>query len=140
MLKLNQDRVAGVIILLVCTWLFYEARLYPFESRVYPVGLLIFMMFSAIIMIAWPAKTSGKEEGNPKKILMTIMLCLAYVGMVEVLGYFLASAIFMAVFMAMMGLRNPLTYIVAIVGVNLGIYLLFVWKLNVPVPSGILFG
>lgn len=137
--KLNRDRVAGLIILLVCTWLFYEASLYPFDSRVFPVGLLIFMMICAIIMIARPAGTSGGQEGNPKKVLITILLCLAYVLIVDVLGYFLASALFMAVFMAMMGLRNPLVYIAAIAGVNLCLYLIFVWQLKVPVPSGILF-
>ena len=98
-----------------------------------------FLMIGAIVMIVRPAEASKGERGEPKKVLLTTVLCVAYVALVEVVGFFVATALFMSVFMAMMGLRKPLIYIAAIVGVNLGLYLLFVWQLKVPMPIGILF-
>lgn len=138
-MKLSQDRVAGVILLLICTGLFYEGWRYPAESRLFPLGLLTFLMIGAIVMIVRPAQASKGERGEPKKILLTTLLCIAYVALVEILGFFVSTVLFMTVFMAMLGLRKPLIYIAAIVGVNLGLYLLFVWQLKVPIPIGILF-
>ena len=138
-MKMKQDRVAGVILLLICTGLFYEGWRYPTDSRLFPLGLLTFLMIGAIVMIVRPAQSSKGERGEPKKILITTLLCVAYVALVEVIGFFVATALFMTLFMAMMGLRKPLIYIVSILGVNLGLYLLFVWQLKVPIPIGILF-
>lgn len=138
-MKLSQDRIAGVILLLICTGLFYEGWSYPADSRLFPLGLLTFLMIGAIVMIVRPARASKEEQGNPKKVFLTTLLCVAYVALVEVLGFFVATALFMAVFMAMLGLKKPIVYIAAIVGVNLGLYLLFVWQLKVPMPPGILF-
>jgi putative tricarboxylic transport membrane protein len=138
-MKLSQDRVAGAILLLICTGLFYEGWHYPADSRLFPLGLLTFLMIGAIVMIVRPAQALKGERGDTKKVLLTTLLCVAYVALVEVLGFFVATVLFMTVFMAMMGLRKPLIYLVAIVGVNLGLYLLFVWQLKVPIPIGILF-
>lgn len=138
-MKHSQDRVAGVILLLICTGLFYEGWRYPADSRLFPLSLLTFLMIGAIVMIVRPAEASKGERGDPKRILLTTLLCIAYVALVEIVGFFVASALFMAVFMAMVGMRKPLIYIVAIVGVNVGLYLLFVWQLKVPIPIGILF-
>lgn len=138
-MKLNRDRIAGVILLLICTAFFYEGWHYPADSRIFPLGLLAFLMAGAIVMIVRPGKASEGEGGDPQKVLWTTLLCLAYVGLVEVVGFFIATALFMTVFMAMLGLRKPVVYIAAIVGVNLGLYLLFVWQLKVPMPVGLLF-
>ena len=136
---LKQDRVAGVVILLVCTGLFYEGWHYPTESKVFPLGLLIFLMIGAVIMIARPAKALEKEQGDNKKVYLTVILCVAYVSLVDFIGYFVATALFMTAFMAMVGLRSIRLYVATIIGINLGLYLLFVWQLKVPVPMGILF-
>lgn len=138
-MNLNRDKIAGVVLLLICTGLFYEGWRYPTDSRLFPLGLLTFLIIGAIVMIARPAEASKGEGGDPKKVVLTTLLCVAYVALVEVVGFFPATAVFMTVFMAMMGLRKPLIYIAAIVCVNLGLYLLFVWQLKVPMPAGILF-
>ncbi len=138
-MNLNRDRIAGVVLLLICTGLFYEGWRYPADSRLFPLGLLTFLMIGAIVIIARPAEASKGEEGEPIKVVLTTLLCVAYVALVEVVGFFVATALFMTVFMAMMGLRKPLIYVTAIVCVNLGLYLLFVWQLKVPMPPGILF-
>lgn len=139
MLMLNRDRIAGAAILLACTGLFYEAWGYPPDSRLFPLGLLAFLAAGAVVMIVRPARAPAEAGGAPKRIVQTLLLCLGYVALVEVLGYFFATALFMTGFMAMMGLRNPLIYIAAIAAVDACLYLLFVWQLKVPVPTGILF-
>jgi len=138
-MKIDRDRIAGVILLLICTGLFYEGWRYPADSRLFPLGLLTFLMIGAIVMIVRPARGLKEEGGNPKKVLLTTLLCVAYVALVEVIGFFIATAAFMLVFMAMMRITKPLVYVAAIVSVNLGLYLLFVWQLKVPMPIGILF-
>jgi putative tricarboxylic transport membrane protein len=136
---LKQDRVAGVIILLICTGLFYVGWDYPTESKAFPLGLLIFLMIGAVIMIARPSKALEKEQGDNKKVYLTVILCVAYVSLVDFIGYFVVTALFMIGFMAMMGLRSIRLYIAVIIGINLGLYLLFVWQLKVPIPKGTLF-
>lgn len=136
---MNGERLAGLGILLLCTALFYEGWRYPPDSRLYPLVLLSFLMLGAAIMVARPRPTSEEEKGSAAKALGAFAACGAYVFLVEPLGYFLATALFMLAMMAMVGLRRPLTFAVAVVGVNLGLYLLFVWQLKVPVPSGLLF-
>ncbi len=138
-MKLSQDRVAGVILLLICTGLFYEGWRYPVDSRIFALSLLTFLMIGAIGMIVWPARAVKEERGDLKMVLLTTLLCVAYVALVEFIGFFVATALFLTLFMVMLGIRRPLTYIAAIGGVNLGLYLLFVWQLKVPVPAGILF-
>ena len=138
-MKLTQDRVAGVILLLICTALFYEGWHYPADSRIFPLGLLTFLMAGAIVMIARPGQAPKGKGGDPKKVLLTTLLCVGYVALVEVVGFFIATPLFMTTFMAMLGLRKPLVYIAAIASVNLGLYLLFVWQWKVPMPTGILF-
>jgi hypothetical protein len=138
-MELNRDRITGVIILLIGTGLFYEGLQYPNESRIFPLALLGLLMIGAIILIARAPRKEGEEGGQPKKVLLTTALCLAYVVLVEVLGFFLATSAFMAIFMAMMGIRRPIVYVTALAGINIAFYLLFVWQLNVPVPVGILF-
>jgi hypothetical protein len=96
-------------------------------------------MIGAIVLIARHPRKEGEAGGEPKKVLLTTLMCVAYVALVEVLGYFAATSVFLGVFMAMMGIRKPLVYITAIVGINVALYLLFVWQLNVPVPVGIFF-
>ena len=136
---LKQDRIAGIIILLVCTGLFYEGWHYPNDSRAFPLALLIFLMAGAIIMISRPAPSSGEKLGDIKKVFQAVFLCMAYVALVDFLGYFVVTTLFLAGFMAMTGLRSIRVYAAVIIGVNLGLYLLFVWQLKVPVPMGILF-
>ena len=118
---LKQDRVAGVVILLICTGLFYEGWHYPTESKVFPLGLLIFLMTGAVIMIARPAKALEKEQGDNKKVYLTVILCVAYVSLVDFIGYFVATALFMTGFMAMVGLRSIRLYVATIIGINLGL-------------------
>lgn len=136
---MNRDRLAGLVILLVCTGLFYEGWRYPADSRLFPLALLAFLMIGATIMIVRPRSSKGEEEGDPPRVVLALSLCVLYVVLVEPLGYFLATALFMAAFMAMMGLRRPIICLAAIAGIDLGLYLLFVWQLKVPVPAGFLF-
>lgn len=136
---LNRDRIAGLIILLISAGFFCEGWSYPFRSRLFPLALLTLLMIGAIILIVRSPRKEGEEGGEPKKVLLTTVLCVAYVALVEVLGYFVATSVFMAVFMAMMGIRKPLVYLLAITGINVAFYLLFVWQLKVPVPAGFFF-
>lgn len=136
---LKKDRVAGIVILLISTGLCYGGWSLPAGARVFPLALLTFIIIGSIVMIAKPSLEDQKEEGNTKKIYLTVFICAAYAALVEVIGYFIATALFMTVFMAMMGLRSIRLYLAVIIGVNICLYLLFIWQLKVPVPIGTLF-
>ncbi len=135
---MNRDRVAGLVILLLCSGLFYEGLRYPPDSRLYPLALLLFLMAGAVVMIVRGQPTAVEEQGRTRGALAAFAACTLYVVLVEPLGYFPATALFMAALMALMGLRRPITYVVAIGGINIALYLLFVSQLRVPVPAGLL--
>ncbi|MGI5962668.1 MAG: tripartite tricarboxylate transporter TctB family protein [Lawsonibacter sp.] len=77
-----------------------------------------------------------KEMINP---MIAFLMILVYTLLLNVIGFFVTSAIFMLVMMVWMGYRK-IPQMVLTTGIMLGfIYVLFVFQLKVVLPSGILF-
>ena len=92
------------------------------------------------------ARRFGVESGvdtvfagfKPVQFVVTLVLVIAYFFMMKYLGFFTATVIFMLA--CLLYLRVPIVVtVIAVVAMNLLIYLAFVRFLGVRLPAGILF-
>jgi putative tricarboxylic transport membrane protein len=140
-----QDLVIGVVCAAIGIWAWIVSLSFPETTQVYTHVALIAFIGLSVILIIWSlvnAKKPGGEVVNVatfKSPMLTFIIILAYVLLLDKIGFFVCSAVFMLGFMWFMGYRKPLTMVLTTVGMLGFIYLLFVFELHVSLPDGILF-
>ena len=72
---------------------------------------------------------------NPKKFFMLIFSLIAYVVMMEYIGFIIATFIFLIVTMRVMGYKNFLRSVVISVAITGGVYLLFQVGFEILLPE-----
>lgn len=119
------------------------------ESRTYPIftiGLLFALTTLYLIQMIIAARKFGVESGvdkvfagfKPMQFFVSLALTVVYFLMIKYLGFFTATIVFMIASLAY--LKVPLLHsAIAVVAMNLLIYLAFVKFLGVRLPSGLLF-
>lgn len=148
MKNIHSDTFIGMVMLLVSAYFYSLTTAMPEGPAVFPkLILLILMALSLVIMsqgliASYQAKLKGHAvERYFQKIrgpaTIYVALCL-YVALIEVLGFFAASTIASAFFMAFFGIRSYTRILMVLTGINVFIYLLFVWQLKIALPSGML--
>jgi putative tricarboxylic transport membrane protein len=85
------------------------------------------------------------HEGLPRglpllKVVGTAVLLLAYLNLIDPLGFPLSTALFLGFEMAIIGVRNPVLLIAAPVLMSGAIYYLFRYGLDVALPATRIFG
>lgn len=118
-------------------------------SETYPlftIALLFGLTTLYLINMIIAAKKHGVESGvnevfegfQPKQFFVSLVLTVIYFLMMKYLGFFVSTTVFMLV--TLMYLRVPMLHTaIAIVAVDLLIYLAFVEFLGVRLPKGLLF-
>jgi hypothetical protein len=81
---------------------------------------------------------SGREPVKIQRICLFLCLLLAYVSLVEPLGFFVATPLYIACAFWYLRATNPITAIAIVLGLSLLIYCVFVEFLHLPVPMGFL--
>ncbi|WP_430734909.1 tripartite tricarboxylate transporter TctB family protein [Halodesulfovibrio aestuarii] len=76
----------------------------------------------------------------PRRFWGLCILLFLYAASFELLGFYLASAIFLPVAMLLLGARKPVTISLTTVGILLFVYLVFGKLLGVFLPTSSLFG
>ena len=118
-------------------------------SETYPlftIALLFGLTTLYLINMIIAAKKHGVESGvsevfegfQPKQFFVSLALTIIYFVMMKYLGFFVSTTVFMLV--TLMYLRVPMLHTaIAIVAVDVLIYLAFVEFLGVRLPKGLLF-
>lgn len=147
-MKLTDISVVGFMYAVCAFFYVYSAQLSA-GSKSYPtftIALLFFLTTLYLVQMVINAKKHGVEKGTeeifagfkPAQFFVCVILTLAYFFMMKYLGFFTATIIFMAV--ELLYLQVPLLHAgIALVSVNLLIYLAFVQFLGVKLPAGLLF-
>ena len=113
-----------------------DARILSAASRLLADDLMgVILLVITLINAKKPAgkEVTLKEFKNP--MLMFVIICV-YVAMMITIGFFPATLIFMPVSMLFMGYRRPLPIICTTIGMNLFVWVLFVYSLKVRLPEG----
>ncbi len=140
-----QDLVIGIICTAIGVWAWIISLQFPEATQMYTHVALGAFIGLAVILIVWSvlhAKVPGGETVNVKTFgnpMLTFVMILVYVLLLDKIGFFVTSAVFMLGFMWFMGYRKVLTMILTTVGMLGFLYLLFVHELHVSLPDGILF-
>lgn len=142
----RNDLIIAAVILFVCILLLGVTRnITPAGAANYPRILLITMMVLAVALGA-AAYLDTKRTGAPSepssrspRPYLLFAFCAAYVALVGLVGYFIASSVFLFGVMAYLGRRSYGQMLLIIAGLNLAVWYVFMVRLNVLVPMGILF-
>lgn len=140
-----QDLIIGILTLLVSAIAYISAREMPEDTQVYTVTVIsLFALFGALLVVF--SIINRKKPGGRALSILTVknpvlstFFVAAYLVLIPLLGFYVASAVFMVAFMLFLGARTPKSIAVAIIAMLLFIYILFTVQLRVPLPRGILF-
>lgn len=137
-----QDLVISLCVIALGVFMWVQTADFTDESKQFSrFVLLLFLLMGVILLVITlinAKKPAGKEVTlkefkNP--MLMFVIIC-AYVAMMITIGFFPATLIFMPVSMLFMGYRRPLPIICTTIGMNLFVWVLFVYSLKVRLPEG----
>jgi putative tricarboxylic transport membrane protein len=153
--RIHQDVYISLVFILTSIFLYTKTFSLIEEAALFPRALLLlFAAFSAFILIGGIKKTKAQKNGekvvyegdeapmdtnNLKSPLLTLLIVGVYVIVMTFIGFFPATILFMAGFLAFMKVKNWKVYVFTITGLNLFIYLVFILQLNVQLPVGLFF-
>jgi hypothetical protein len=143
----------GSALLAVCAYLFVKTIDLPEPAALWPRLTLVFLtLLAAWIVYKGVRKTltvkRGEEvdyEGEEERLnwqlvrspLLVFGVVITYFFALTIIGFFPATALFLAGFMWYGGARDWRVYALTVIGVNVFIYLLFSVQLNVQLPPGL---
>ncbi len=133
----------------VCAFFYVLSHDLDPDSRTYPlftIGLLFFLTTLYLIQMILAARKFGTESGfqeifggfKPAQFFVSAVLAVVYFFMMKYIGFFTATTIFMIA--CLVYLKVPVLHtVIAVVAMDLLIYLAFVQFLQVRLPAGLLF-
>ncbi|WP_439859978.1 tripartite tricarboxylate transporter TctB family protein [Pseudomonas sp. MBLB4136] len=144
------DRIFAGCNLLICAalaalaWGYQAPFAYePVGPRAYPLLLLALLMLGALCQLLKPAR-QNRENAEPPldrhvigKIALCISVMLVYAGLFELFGFIISSALFAAVMAYLYGATRLQSGLGGVL-IAVGLYLLFDYGLDVPLPLGML--
>ena len=157
--KKQKDLVTFLVIFGMGTFLYIRSVDFPLGAKAFPQVIIISVLVLTVVMIArsfLPARKTAKSETEPSvgqgdeeqersastrlKTQPAVVLAamIAYVALINVLGFFVTSILFVPGLIYYMGLRSWRAVLLPSVVLLVFVYVLFVTQLRVPLPTGIL--
>ncbi len=132
------------------------ALLFLFESRslnasaaMFPRILIGVIILLAIIMSVQAIKEHKRKAGeetapetpiNYKRICVFLAILISYIALVEPLGYFVVTPVYIVAAFLYLRAVKPITAIVVSLGFTAFVFAVFVLLLHLPVPMGLFDG
>jgi uncharacterized membrane protein (DUF485 family) len=144
------DQIIAVCIALLGGWLIWIAEGFPKGADIFPRFVLVSLLLSSAMLFASGFfRQRMQRRAEPRWLvnrlrpfarpLVTFLLCVFYVALVGLVGFFSGTIIFGVGIMIYLGARRPVVIVCSLLGLLIFVWLLFVVNLHVPLPSGILF-
>lgn len=147
MKKLNGDRIISFLLMLFCGLSYYLSFSFSGEARAYPHFMIFCLFFFSLVLFVSTfinSKKKEKENSSKSKIdisrLLNIgILTLAYIVLLNKIGFYSSTAIYLLCAMSLLGIKN-----IKLLLFTTGIFLLLLYSifnvfLQLPKPDGILF-
>lgn len=141
----KQDLVIGIVMDLIVVFCYVNTKKLPEASKQFTniVLLATFALSTALIIysIVKKAVPFGDEVDIKvfKNPLLAFVIITIYVLLMDKIGFFVSSAMFMVAFAFWMGYRKWVPLACTVVGMLGFVYVLFPLMLHVPLPGGLLF-
>ena len=146
---MNKDQKFGIILLIFCLilWFFIiPTQISSTKDAVYPRLVNVWIVICAILLILKSWKSTEKiilDESKDKqgiiRVVATVIIFLIYIFMIDFLGFFISSFIFIIILMLSFGVRQWIKLISVPIIILLFLYFLIKKVLFFPLPEGIFF-
>jgi putative tricarboxylic transport membrane protein len=100
--------------------------------------LFCMILISCLIIIRSEPEVKGRAWTFSAKGLIVIVLTAMYIGLIEIVGFFVLTPVFLILLPVMAGFRRYGMIITSAAVVTAIFYGIFVGVLNIPLPAGIL--
>lgn len=143
---LNGTVVLGIALDMIGVFAIISANKFPGDAGLFPRLFSVLMIALSTAMVIQElvraskscAETGGEKPVGLKMIGGTYLCILAYIALINIVGFFASTTVFLSVMMTFLGLRSWKQVAVITVGADLAIFLIFVTALNVTFPRGFL--
>jgi len=146
---MNKDQKFGIVLLIFCfiLWFFIiPTQISSIKDAVYPRFVSVWIAICGILLILKSWKSSEKiilPESKDKKgiirVIAIVLIFLIYIFIIDFLGFFLSSFIFIIILMLSFGVRQWKKLISVPIIILLFLYFLIEKVLVFPLPKGIFF-
>ena len=146
MTRLDKDSIGSLIVFAFCVWAWTFLAGMPAEAALFPRMILA---LAGVLSVIWGvsaqvrrvsrARRGVVEEprkliSNPANIGIFFACAVVYATLIDLVGYFTASGLFVIATSLLLGYRRPLVVIGTAAGFVLFIYLVFVVIFERPLP------
>jgi len=138
------ERLVPILFIIFCFVYFPQTLTFSADWRAYPQVLLVILfilcLFWLLIEILYK-RSSEHHESNIvfARVICTVILTLIYILMLNIVGFYLMTAIFISTLMYFLGIKEIKIIFGISVFFTILLYIGFSIFLGVPTPQGILF-
>lgn len=146
--RIHQDAFIGIGITIFSLYFYIKTGDIPTGADLFPqIILTTFGLLGIAIFISGLRKgKKQQEENNEEKLkvlelklpMFSLLVIVIYIALLNVLGFFVSTTLFIIGFMIFYQMKSIKVIAMTVIIVNLFIYLLFVYQLNVQLPKGLL--
>lgn len=145
---MNSDRLAAIVLLVICGVLWYEVLPYSMLASFFPkIVLGVLALLSLILLVRSSIKGEKTwlfQDIDKKYIIFAVVILALWIGMIPLLGFLISSIIFFTMLVWLMGKRKTsissiLVAFVVVCCIVSVFYYIFKEVLLVPLPGGIFF-
>lgn len=134
-----QDRHIGAAGVLASVILFLNIKDASFQTKVFPIGLIVILLGLSLALVFRKGKNNGFEFPHFKKVLMAFVMIALYVAGIQYIGFLVSTIVFVAAFLLVYKCDMNKAVLVAFsIGYPVFIYVLFNHVLSVRLPAGLL--
>jgi len=112
------------------------------EAGYFPLRIGLIICGSALVVLvqalrrSLAARETFVERGQLRDVLSVLVPAVVYVLGIQLIGLYIASAVYIAVFMALLGGYRPLRSAAVGIGVSAFAFVLFEYWFRIPLPKG----
>lgn len=146
---MNKDQKFGIVLLIFCfiLWFFLiPTQISSTKDAVYPRLVNVWIAICGILLILKSWKSTEKiilDEAKDKqgiiRVIAIVIIFLIYIFIIDFLGFFISSFIFIIILMLSFGVRQWIKLISVPIIILLFLYFLIEKVLVFPLPKGIFF-
>lgn len=146
---MNKDQKFGIVLLIFCfiLWFFLiPTQISSTKDAVYPRLVNVWIAICGILLIlkSWKSTEKiildeSKDEKGIIRVVATVIIFLIYIFMIDFLGFFISSFMFIIILMLSLGVRQWIKLISVPIIILLFLYFLIRKVLFFPLPEGIFF-
>lgn len=140
-----QDLCIGVLVTVIGVGAFILTNTMSPDAKLYTrVVTGLFAALGGILVVYTlikrnvPSPMGEADFTKANAVMVMLLLIIAYVILINVLGFFVSSTLYMLASMVYMGARKAKGMVITVFFMLIFIYFLFVMQLKVPLPHGLL--